>query len=188
MPAVYKSFYCDMAHGSDYWKFVSEELPMFINRWFNVSSDPAKTFVAGLSMGGYGAMKLALGRPGQYAAAASISGALDIAAHIDDTWDDVRGRTFQAIFGDLESIPRSKNDLMAQLDQITAVPETEFYVCVGTEDYLYQDSIRFRDKAAEIGLYLTYNEAPGEHDWNFIDTHIQQVLEWLPVEKLEWEG
>ena len=124
MPDVYKSFYCDMAHGSDYWKFVSEELPMFINRWFNVSSDPAKTFVAGLSMGGYGAMKLALGRPGQYAAAASISGALDIAAHIDDTWDDVRGRTFQAIFGDLESIPRSKNDLMAQLDQITAVPET----------------------------------------------------------------
>ena len=63
MPDVYKSFYCDMAHGSDYWKFVSEELPMFINRWFNVSSDPAKTFVAGLSMGGYGAMNWRSGGP-----------------------------------------------------------------------------------------------------------------------------
>jgi S-formylglutathione hydrolase FrmB len=185
MPDVYKSFYRNMVHGSNYWTFVSEELPMFVKRWFNVSSDPKKTFVAGLSMGGYGAMKLALDRPGQYAAAASLSGALDIAAHIDDEWDESRAATFDAIFGDLQSLPGSEHDLVAQLGKINEVPETKFHVCCGTEDYLYQNSINFRDKAVEAGLHLTYEEFDGDHEWGFWDTHIQRVLEWLPIEQLE---
>jgi putative tributyrin esterase len=187
MPDVYKSFYCNMVHGSNYWTFVSEELPMLINRWFNISTDWKKTFVAGLSMGGYGAMKLALGCPGHYSAAASISGALDIASHITDERDESRTATFNAIFGNLQHIPDSGNDLIAQLGKIKAVPETRFFVCCGTEDYLYQDSINFRDRAVEAGLHLTYEEDPGEHEWGFCDQWIQRVLEWLPIEKLEWE-
>lgn len=185
MPDVHKSFYCDMAHGSNYWKFISEELPSLVERWFNVSSDPKKTFVAGLSMGGYGAMKLALGCPGQYAAAASLSGALDIAQHIDDEFDESRTRTFRAIFGELGNIPNSENDLIAQLGKIKETPETEFYVVCGTEDYLYQDSVTFRDKANEAGLRLTYEEFSGDHEWSFWDAHIHRVLEWLPIERFE---
>jgi len=188
MPDVYNSFYCDMAHGSNYWKFISEELPAFIKRWFNVSRDPKNTFVAGLSMGGYGAMKLALGCPGQYAAAASIAGALDLAVHTDDEWDETRERIFKAIFGDVQTVPGSENDLIYRLGKLDTVPETKFYACVGTGDYLYQDSLHFRDKAAEAGIDLTFEEAPGEHGWEFADTYIQRVLEWLPVKKLEWEN
>ncbi|MCF7849336.1 MAG: hypothetical protein K9M45_10825, partial [Kiritimatiellales bacterium] len=73
MPSVHKSFYCDMAHGSNYWKFISEEVPALVKTWFNVSNDWKTTYVAGLSMGGYGAFKLALGCPGNFAAAASLS-------------------------------------------------------------------------------------------------------------------
>lgn len=187
MPDVQKSFYCDMAHGSNYWKFVSEELPQFVKRWFNVSTDWKQTFVAGLSMGGYGAIKLALGCPDQYAAAASLSGALDIAAHINDEFDESRSRTFEAIFDGLEKIPASENDLIAQLQTLEQIPETEFYLCVGTDDYLYQDSVAFRDSATEAGLNLTYEESDGDHEWGFWDTHIQRVLEWLPIKKLESE-
>jgi len=187
MPDVHKSFYCDMAHGSNYWKFAAEELPMLVQRWLNVSSDGKKTFVAGLSMGGYGAMKLALGRPGQYAAAASLSGALDLAAHIDDDWDEPQARTFEAVFGDLRTLPDSGNDLIAQLGNLSAAPETDFYVCCGTDDFLFQDSVTFRDKAVEAGLHLTYEESAGDHEWSFWDTHIQRVLEWLPIEKIEHE-
>lgn len=185
MPDAYKSFYCDMAHGSDYWTFLSDELPMLIQRWLKVSDDPAQTFVAGLSMGGYGAVKLALGNPGQYAAAASIFGALDLAAHIEDEWNDTRMRTFQAVFGDTASIKDSDNDLIAQLGKLEAVPSTNFYICVGTEDYLYQDSVTFRDAAIKTGLNVTYEEDTGEHEWGFVDRYIQRVLEWLPIEKLE---
>lgn len=187
MPDVYKSFYCDMEHGSNYWKFVSEELPMLVERWFNVSSDPVHTFVAGLSMGGYGAMKLALGCPGRFAAAASLSGALDIAAHTDDEFDASRTRTFEAIFGDLRNLPGSENDLIAKLGKVQKAPDTEFYLCCGTDDYLYPDSIAFRDAALAAGLRLTYEESDGDHDWGYWDTQVQRVLDWLPIEKLEWK-
>jgi len=187
MPNVHKSFYCDMAHGSNYWKFAAEELPMLIKKWFNVSTDWKKTFVAGLSMGGYGAMKLALGLPNQYAAAASLSGALDIAAHIEDEFDESRTRTFDAIFDSLATIPGSENDLIAQLDKIEQIPKTQFHLSCGTEDDLYPDSVSFRNKALAAGLDLTYEEFEGDHDWAFWDRQIQRVLEWLPIEKLEWE-
>lgn len=184
MPDAYKSFYCDMTHGSDYWTFCAEELPRLIKRWFKVSSAPEKTFIAGFSMGGYGAIRLALGQPGQYAAAASISGALDLAAHIEEDWGESRMRTFGTVFGDIANVPGSRFDLIHQLRQLDRVPDTEFYVCCGTEDYLYQDSVAFRDAAAETGLYLTYEETAGDHNWSFADTYIQKILEWLPIGKL----
>ena len=187
MPDVHKSFYCNMAHGSDYWSFISDELPQLIERWFKVSNDPSKTFVAGLSMGGYGAFKLTLEYPERFAAAAALSGALDIAAHINDEFDESRTRTFEAIFGDLKKVPGSEIDLIAQLGNLQEVPTTDFYVCCGTDDYLYPDSLAFRDAAGLAGLNLTYEKAPGDHDWAYWDTHIQRVLEWLPLEKLEWE-
>ncbi len=54
MPAVGRSFYADEAHGHAYWTFVSEELPSIVRSFFRVSDEAADTFVAGLSMGGYG--------------------------------------------------------------------------------------------------------------------------------------
>jgi len=163
--------------------FADNELPMLIHRWFNVSTDPQATFVAGMSMGGCGAMKLALGNPGQYAAAASIFGALDIAAHIHDEWDASRQRAFEAVFGDIADVPGSDYDLMAQLEALDFILETEFFVCVGRDDYLYQDSVAFRDLAKAKGLHLTYEESSGDHAWGFADLHIQRVLDWLPIEK-----
>ncbi len=59
MPAVARSFYADEAHGHAYWEFVSEELPGVVGSFFGLSQDPGSTYVAGLSMGGYGALKLA---------------------------------------------------------------------------------------------------------------------------------
>lgn len=188
MPNVHKSFYCNMAHGSNYWAFISDELPLLVERWFNVSGDPAKTFVAGLSMGGYGAFKLALECPDRFAAAASLSGALDIAAHIGDEFDESRTRTFEAIFGGLKNVPGSENDLIAQLGKRKEVPSTDFYICCGTDDYLYPDSLAFRDAAGSANLNLTYEESPGDHNWAYWDSQIQRVLEWLPLEKLETES
>lgn len=185
MPDAYKSFYCNMAHGSDYLGFLADELPMLIQRWLKVAADPQHTFIAGLSMGGYGAIKLALERPGQYGAAASLSGALDLAAHIGDDFNETRARTFEAIFGDLAELSGSQNDLIAQVRKLKTAPDTDFYACCGTEDYLYEDSITFRDTAREKGLRLTYEESAGEHKWGFWDVYIQRVLEWLPTEKLE---
>src|SRR5688572_14526460 len=78
MPAVHLSFYNDMAHGGKYWQFISEEVPAIVRDLFSLSAARKDNFVAGLSMGGYGAFKLALSHPERYAAAASLSGAVDL--------------------------------------------------------------------------------------------------------------
>ncbi len=80
MPQVHRSFYLDGEYTGAYWTFVAEELPALVAGFFRVSQAREDTFVAGLSMGGYGAMLHALRQPGRFAAAASLSGALDVGA------------------------------------------------------------------------------------------------------------
>ena len=89
MPAVNRSFYANMAHGPRYWDFISEELPQLAQSFFPLSDKRADTFVAGLSMGGYGAFKVALSHPDRYAAAASLSGTVDVVQRMTNT---LRGR------------------------------------------------------------------------------------------------
>ncbi|MBC7251612.1 MAG: hypothetical protein H5T62_15205 [Anaerolineae bacterium] len=78
MPNVGNSFYADLWHGPAYWTFVSEELPRFVRSVFPLSDKREDNFVAGLSMGGYGAFKLVLNKPEKFAAGISLSGVLDI--------------------------------------------------------------------------------------------------------------
>ena len=79
MPNAGKSFYRNMATDPSYGTFLKEELPRIVQSFFPISSDRRDNFVAGLSMGGYGAFLLALSQPERFAAAASLSGALNIA-------------------------------------------------------------------------------------------------------------
>src|SRR5512134_2529005 len=112
MPAVHLSFYNDMAHGGKYWQFISEEVPTLVRESFSLSSRREDNFVAGLSMGGYGAFKLALTYPERFAAAASLSGALDIRevvrAH-NDPANKLWLQEMRNVFSDLSKVPGSKH-------------------------------------------------------------------------------
>ena len=78
MPYVNHSFYTDEKYGEKYWTFVSQELPEVVHGYLGLSQSPQDTYLAGQSMGGYGAMKLALTYPQRYWAAGCFSGAVDI--------------------------------------------------------------------------------------------------------------
>ena len=78
MPSAANSFYQDMTHGERFFTYVTEELPKFIQGLFPVSKKREDTFVAGLSMGGYGAYYIGLSCPEKFGAVASFSGALDV--------------------------------------------------------------------------------------------------------------
>jgi S-formylglutathione hydrolase FrmB len=133
-------------------------------------------------MGGYGAFKLALSFPQRFAAAASLSGALDQAGamqHVDPAWR----AEMENIYGDLDKLAGSANDVMhlaAQVARSTG-PKPRLYQCCGTEDFLYDQNLRFRDHALALGLDLTYEQGPGEHEWGYWDRMIQRVLAWLPL-------
>lgn len=183
MPAVGRSYYADMAHGQKYWTFLSDELPRVCRRMFRLSDRREDNFVAGLSMGGYGAFKLALNFPERYAAAASLSGALDPADVLEIMPD--RRAEWCDIFGDPLRIEGTASDLRSGAFALAggAHKALPLYVCCGTDDFLYHQSVAFRDQAEKLGLNLTYEEHAGaDHEWGYWDRQIQRVLDWLPLE------
>ncbi|MCM3128257.1 alpha/beta hydrolase [Paenibacillus provencensis] len=185
MPNGYRSFYTDMAEGSKYYTYITEEVPKLARSFFPLSSAREDNFVAGLSMGGYGAMKIALSRPEEYAAAASLSGAVDMAAHYDKlkVHEEARSVEFKRIFGD--KIEGTENDLLHLLKECDQQPgpKPKLFQCCGTEDFLYEDNLSFRSAAEQTRLDFTYTEGPGEHEWGYWDARIQDVLNWLPLQK-----
>lgn len=185
MPKVHRSFYTDMASGGNYWTFISEELPALARSFFPLSPKREDNFVAGLSMGGYGAVKLGLRKPETFAAAASLSGALDMAHDfINPENPSEKSREYELIFGQ-KDIDGTPNDLLWLLKEVdrSKGPKPLLYQCCGTEDFLYENNQSFRMECAKTSLSLTYEEGPGEHEWGYWDTKIQDVLKWLPLSK-----
>ena len=184
MPAGGRSFYTDMARGYRYWTYVSEELPALARAWFPLSAQREENFVAGLSMGGYGAFKLALRHPDRFAAAASLSGALrsfdrDLTENSEPEWI----AELTNIFGDLAGFAAGEDNvyLLAQKLAASGAPAPLLYQCCGVDDFLYADNRHFKAHAEQIGLPLTYVEGPGDHNWAYWDEQIQRVLAWLPL-------
>ena len=180
MPQVHRSFYTDQAYGGKYWTFLSEELPELVGSLFRVSDRREDTFVAGLSMGGYGAFKWALRQPERFAAAASLSGAVDIAGLRTGRERPEDPRMFERIFGNTGPVG-GPDDLHWLLDRADAATLPALYVCCGTEDALIDDNRAFADAAAAAGIPLQTSFGPGAHDWAYWDTRIQDVLAWLPL-------
>ena len=177
------NFYQDMPGGLPWAAFFTEELPAYICALFPVSPRREDTFIAGFSMGGYGAWHLALTAPERFSKAASMSGAVDIDAiyktfkdsHISDPFN------WKAMFGDPDALAGSKSDLFAQYQALAAQgrPLPKLYQACGTEDFLYKLNLAARDKMLSLGADLTWAEGKGSHDWTFWDVHIQKVLDWL---------
>ncbi|KAA8997953.1 esterase family protein [Paenibacillus spiritus] len=185
MPQVHRSFYTDMEWGGKYWTYISEEVPALARSFFPLSAEREDNFVAGLSMGGYGAFKLSLRKPESFAAAASLSGALDMAHNFMNPANaSAKSREYELIYGTAD-IAGTSNDLLWLAEQRgqSAGPNPKLYQCCGTEDFLYEDNQRFKQVCEQAGLDLTYEEGPGDHEWGYWDARIQDVLAWLPLKK-----
>ena len=184
MPFGERSFYSDMQCGRRYWTFLSEELPVLCRNFFpRISPRREDTFAAGLSMGGYGALKLALRRPDRFAAAASLSGVLDIAAFVKRQLPD-NAAFWNAIYASPEALEASEDNLfVAAKKAVRSEHPPKLFACCGTEDFLYQDNLTAERVFRELGVDLTYEEGPGSHTWEFWDQWIRRALEWLPIRK-----
>ncbi|MBU0951272.1 MAG: esterase family protein [Elusimicrobia bacterium] len=179
MPAVNRSFYTDMAHGAKYWTFISEELPKIARSLFPLSVKRNENFAAGISMGGYGAFKLALNFPDKFAAAASLSGSMDV----EKIGARISKEDMTNVFGVRPNFKKSNSNLFFLADKLAKSkgPKPKLYQCCGTKDFLYEDNKKFRDHCKRLPLDYTYEEEPGTHEWGYWDKKIQRVLHWLPL-------
>lgn len=180
MPQVHRSFYTDMKYGNKYWTFLTEELPFIARSFFPLSDAREDNFVAGLSMGGYGALKWALNHPEQISAAASLSGVTDMLS--SSIRSDLQG-DFRLIFGG-DDVAGTEHDLFSLIEK-THMNEQKplLYQCCGTEDFLYEDNIRFKELCEKNNFKVTTDFGPGNHEWGYWDQKIQDVLAWLPLKK-----
>ena len=187
LPAVNRSFYQDMHHGLNYNTFMRKELPHIARGFFPISDDPDKNFIAGLSMGGYGAFLLAMQDPQNFAAAASLSGALNITGHMEDEEKRIEEQEIVSMFGNYREQESNKYDLLKISAELIEAGQKlpRLFACCGTEDFLYQDNLVFRDHAIKHGIDLTYEEGPGDHEWEYWDIMIQRILNWLPLPEKE---
>jgi putative tributyrin esterase len=180
MPQVHRSFYADEAYGNRYWSFLSTELPALISSFFRVSERREDTFVAGLSMGGYGAFKWALRQPERFAAAASLSGAVNVGGSRTLRSRPEDPRMMERVFG-TRPVAETPDDLFWLLRQAEPTELPALYLSCGTEDALYDDNVAFRDECEKVGVEVTASFGPGAHDWDYWDELIQDVLAWLPL-------
>lgn len=185
MPSTDLGWYTNTGYALNYWDFISQELPSVCHQFFpQLSTRREDTFAVGQSMGGYGAMKLALGVPGRFGAAASLSGALDTAAIGNSSLSHRTPQFWQGIFGPLEKLPDSDSDLFVLAQKCKDGGELlpKLYFCCGEQDPLLAVNRKARNAFEELGFDVTYKESPGEHCWTYWDAEIQEILRWLPVQ------
>lgn len=190
LPSCQNSFFCDMVSGPNYLKFLTQELPEFITKMFPVSVKRENTFIAGLSMGGYGAWHAALAAPDRFAAAASLSGVLDfpkgdiIETHVRELRSEIW--PFRAILGErdfFEILNDPSISLPARIEELIEKKQElpKLFITVGTEDFTYQSNQQIREKLRKMNVSCGYTEGPGMHDWFYWGEHLRDVLEWLPL-------
>jgi S-formylglutathione hydrolase FrmB len=184
MPDVQKSFYNDfpgIKFGYKYWEFISEELIALSRGIFPLSTKREDTFVAGLSMGGFGAFKCALNKPEVFAAGASLSGALDLSDIIGGpAFDDQK--QVDMILGSIDDYKGSANDLYAMAEKTAKLDKKpKLYQFCGTDDFLYEGNIRYRDFIKNLGYDYTYEETPGGHVWELWDRQIKVFIDMLEL-------
>lgn len=187
MPAVGRSFYQDMASGVRYWTFLSEELPKVMHGFFQLSEKRADNFAAGLSMGGYGALRLALAHPERFAAVASFSGALDYARRLRNsakTRSRIREAEWKAIAGTATDATGTDSDLWHLAKRAArSRSRPALWLDCGTEDELLGDSADFHRHLERLRWPHHWESEPGGHDWAYWDRQIERAIRWLPIRK-----
>ena len=166
IPGVGNSFYQNMAHGEDFFTYVTEELYTFVQALFPVSKKREDTFIAGLSMGGYGALLHGLQNPARYSAIGAFSPGIPDPGAPLDPHRVMREDLFQLT----EDALRSN----------TTLPD--LFLCIGDRDFLYQRVTKYHQAFAHRWnrSRYRYDDMPGyDHEFAIWDIEILAFLEWI---------
>ena len=177
MPDGGRGFYLDAVEGYRYNTAIGKELVERIERTFPAKREREGRALAGLSMGGYGAAQIALSRPDDFCAAASLSGAVGV-GHYSVGWDNKPyWPEVQRILGSdyIGSIPDIWH--LAAYCPPESLPALRFDC--GTEDFLLAHNRALHAFLEKSGVPHTYVEYAGAHRWEYWDTHIQDALAFL---------
>ena len=181
-PEGNNGWYTDSATVSTdkYETYILEELIPDVERRYRANATRGGRAIAGLSMGGYGALKFGLKHPEMFAMAASMSGAFGAASWTEKELESspIRESLFK-IFGPADSPTRTANDIYKLVREVSArkiAPLPYFYFDCGTEDFLFSSNRELANLLVELKITHEYRQLPGTHNWEYWDAQVQEVL------------
>ena len=190
MPSGDNAFYVDQPAGNNFYgEFIGRELVEVTRKMFPLSHKREDTFIGGLSMGGFGALRNGLKYSDTFGSIISLSGALhleEMAARRSDVPFFIESRSYaEACFGDLTKVLDSdKNPRWLVRELKKAGKELpQIYMACGDQDHLLpvnQDMAAF---LKQQGADVTFETGQGSHEWDFWDAYIKKAIDWLPTEK-----
>lgn len=186
MPNAHLSSYTDMKHGGKYYTYISQELPAILRSMFPLSDRREDNFIAGLSMGGAGCMKIGLNNPGNYAAIGCFSAGAVNRAGIADT-PERRARLVMTYGNEEGNVEEgSPEDVLGAAQRILDenLPCPRIFHSVGTEDFVLPSARSTRDFFTSLPgnpFDYHYEEHPGAHTWEYWDEHIQDFLRFIDL-------
>ena len=175
MPEIQRGFYQDMDYGLPYFRYISEELPQICHKLFRTTLDASRTFVAGLSMGGYGALRCGLTYPERFAAVGCSSSETDLDKFRSDNPCNICDAEKISIFG--HNGPGDDEDLFVLAAQSKTFPPI-YQVC-GESDFLLENNRAFDAHLTKLGVNHIYEEWPGAHEWRFWNTAVEKFMRYF---------
>ena len=166
--------------GDKFESYIIRELIPEVDRRYRTAARRDQRSIAGLSMGGYGAIKFGLKYPELFSLAGSFSGALGAASITQKEIPGAIGRTIDEIFGPAGSETRKANDLFDIVRRSTPEKVKAFpflYLDCGTEDFLFPNNRDFVALLLEKNVPHEFRQLPGGHNWTYWDAQVEEFLE-----------
>lgn len=180
MPDGENSWYVNAADkGPRFEDYIADDLVKDVERKYRVIRSRYGRAIAGLSMGGYGALRIALKRPDVFAAAGGFSSALGIT---DPKFADMMPRykdEMVRIFGPAGSETRTANDILAIAGSAKPESAPALYIDCGTSDGLLTSNRELVAILQKRGFNYEYHEVPGAHTWDYWNRRLDVFLPWL---------
>lgn len=185
MPSGENHFYVDDEHkGEMYGEYIGEELVAFTRAMFPISHKSEDTFIGGLSMGGYGAIRNGLKYSHNFSKIMAMSSALITykITNAEPGYTDgiATYEYFTRVFGRLDALEGSDKDLEALIYDIQKnnKPLPEIYLCCGDDDFLLDVNVKFHRFLNSQEINHIYEQSAGVHDWVFWREYISKVIPW----------
>jgi putative tributyrin esterase len=172
MPDGGRGYFTNQTNGPRWATHMAEELPAYIEKIFPAKTSRESRCVGGLSMGGYGALRLALGYPQRYISANSHSAPL-LGANVSH--GSLSVAEFERIFG--PAYEKSEHDLIVLAKRVANDPSLpKLRIDCGSDDLRLQDNRQFHEALQALNIGHEYQEFPGNHNWDYWDEHIKEAL------------
>lgn len=179
MPSAGRSMYCDGINGQNWFSHIANEVPEYLKLVMGISPERKNSYIAGISMGGMGAAKVALTYPERYTKVGLFSGLLDIKmlAPLITEEQKLEFPFLVSAADDVDNTPLNPINLLDAKKH----KDLEILVRCGEQDELFLMSQTFCERAKGLNLNITSVYEEGKHEWRLWDRYLDDFIKEMAV-------